>query len=60
MVRSIINNTNFHIGSGPIPFLKRDWKNIDPEFQELIKLMLEYDPESRISSSEALEHEALN
>lgn len=48
------------IGSAPIPFVKRDWKKIDPKFQALIKQCLEYEPKNRISASEALQHEALN
>ncbi|CAI2363348.1 unnamed protein product [Moneuplotes crassus] len=50
----------YEYGTGPIPFVKRDWRKIDPDFQDLIKQMLEYNPENRISSAEALEHKALS
>jgi serine/threonine protein kinase len=51
---------NVYLGSEPIPFVKRDWKKIDPEFQSLIKSCLEYEPSNRISAKDALRHEALN
>lgn len=47
------------IGQDPIPFVKRDWRKIDPKLQELIKQCLEYSPEDRPSAEEALSHEAL-
>lgn len=48
------------LGTGPIPFVQRDWKKITPEFQSLIKCCLEFEPGNRISAQDALNHEALN
>ena len=48
------------LGGGPIPFIKRDWKKIDEDFQDLIRLCLEFKPEKRINAEHALEHSALN
>lgn len=40
----------------PIPFLPRDWKNIDIGLKDLIKDCLVYDPSKRITAKEALNH----
>ena len=44
------------IGSGPIPFRDRDWKNQNPLAKELIMACLEVDPSKRISVDDALQH----
>jgi serine/threonine protein kinase len=48
------------IGSGPIPFRKRDWRKLSPTVQELIQKCLEMDPVERITSEEALLHDWLH
>eukprot|EP01016_Furgasonia_blochmanni_P022349 TRINITY_DN2437_c0_g2_i7.p1 TRINITY_DN2437_c0_g2~~TRINITY_DN2437_c0_g2_i7.p1 ORF type:complete len:124 (-),score=13.17 TRINITY_DN2437_c0_g2_i7:351-722(-) len=43
-------------GSGPIPFRKVDWKRRSKELQDLVTLMLEFDPVKRPSAKEILQH----
>jgi len=47
---------NYKYGSGPIPFPSEDWDKRSPELRDFIENMLEFNPENRISSKEALEH----
>jgi len=49
----------YKYGSGPIPFVPRDWKKLEKKgapIQDLILKCLEMDPEKRILSSDALQH----
>eukprot|EP01017_Pseudomicrothorax_dubius_P025113 TRINITY_DN2680_c0_g1_i7.p1 TRINITY_DN2680_c0_g1~~TRINITY_DN2680_c0_g1_i7.p1 ORF type:complete len:188 (+),score=21.06 TRINITY_DN2680_c0_g1_i7:94-657(+) len=46
----------YKYGTGPIPFRKVDWRKRSPELQDLVVSMLQFDPEKRISSKEALQH----
>eukprot|EP01017_Pseudomicrothorax_dubius_P033409 TRINITY_DN4474_c0_g1_i7.p1 TRINITY_DN4474_c0_g1~~TRINITY_DN4474_c0_g1_i7.p1 ORF type:complete len:162 (-),score=12.66 TRINITY_DN4474_c0_g1_i7:21-506(-) len=48
--------SGYKYGSGPIPFRPKDWNKRSPELRELLTGMLQYDPEKRISASEALQH----
>ena len=44
------------LGSGPIPFPKRDWKTISVSAQDAISRCLKMDPAQRITASELLAH----
>lgn len=46
----------YKYGSGPIPFPKRDWKNIDLSAQEIISKCLVIDPGQRITAKEILSY----
>lgn len=45
-----------NVGSGPIPFPKRDWKTINPLAQDLIQRCLVIEPSKRITAAQALTH----
>ena len=47
---------NYTYGSGDIPFRRIDWKKRSPELIDLVKSMLQYKPEDRITVKEALDH----
>jgi serine/threonine protein kinase len=47
----------YQYGSGPIPFRKIDWRKRSPELIDLVKRMLEFDPNHRITAREALDHQ---
>lgn len=42
--------------SGALKFFARDWKDLQPELQDLITRMLNKDPSQRITAEDALEH----
>ena len=52
----MVSKLQILIGSGPIPFPKRDWKAISPQAQDLISRCLVIDPSKRITTAEALMH----
>ena len=48
----------YQYGTGPIPFVARDWRKLDKKgapIQDLILKCLELEPEKRITSEQALE-----
>ena len=47
---------NFSYGSGPLPFLPRDWRKRNKQLQHLITACMEMDPNERISAYDALNH----
>ncbi len=44
------------LGSGPIPYPKRDWKAISPAAQDAISRCLHIDPTQRITAHDLLVH----
>ena len=47
----------FIVGSGPIPYIQRNWKNFDyKNLQDLIESCLKINPEERITAEQALDH----
>lgn len=46
----------YKYGSGPIPFVARDWRQRSKALQNLITRCLEVDPSKRITAQEALAH----
>lgn len=53
----------FKYGSGPIPFVPRNWKKLPhngAEIQNLIEQCLRTDPEERITAKEAMHHAWFN
>jgi len=42
--------------SGKFTLDEEEWENVSNEAKDLVKKLLEYNPEKRISASEALQH----